>query len=141
MKLLRELTIEDFVFARVWRSAGGPDESAVVEPTDRASLTETESETFLAATTFVLGNGQHVVGFCSPVDDSGLDYVQPVIITPQGHVRLWFDELPTPDVLAGQWSKLGIAESKVFPIAFECLVPVDGRLVRGTVHALANMGN
>ena len=140
MKPLRSLTAEDLRTTPVWKSLGGSDEEALVEPTSLATLSEAEQETFLALTEFVLGNGQRHIGFCSPVDDSGLDYVQPVIVTRQGQVSLWFDEPPAHGVIAEQWSRLGIAEGEVFPIKYECLVPVDGRTVTGTIPHLRSMG-
>jgi hypothetical protein len=141
MKPLRELTIEDLSATPVWRSLGGEDSTALVEPTGRTTLSQTEADTFLAATSFVLGNGERQFGFCSPVDDSGLDYLQPVIVTPHGQVRLWFDDPVQPAVLAEQWAKLGVREPQVFPVEFECLVPVDGRTVKGTVRNVASMGS
>src|SRR6266496_2478958 len=141
MKPLRALTAEDLRTTPVWRSLGGSDEEALVEPTSRATLTETERETFLALTEFVLCNGQKHIGFCSPVDDSGLDYVQPVIVTNQGQISFWFDEPPAHGVIAEQWARLGLAEGDVFPIKYECLVPVDGRTVRGTISQVNSAGD
>ena len=126
MKLLRDLTVEDLHTTPVWKFFGGSDEDALVEPTSRSTLSEAEHETYIAVTEFVLANGQKYFGFCSPVDDSGLDYVQPVIVTGQGHICLWFDEPPARDVLVEQWTRLGALESQVFPIRYNCLVPVNG---------------
>jgi len=140
MKLLRELTADDLRTTPVWKSLGGPDEKAIAEPTSRETLSERERETFLALTEFVLGNGQKHIGFCSPVDDSGLDYVQPVIVTTLGQVSFWFDQPPAQGVVEEQWSRLGVPESEVFPIEYTCLVPVDGRMVRGTILHIESMG-
>ena len=140
MKPLRELTADDLRVTPVWKSLGGSDEEALVEPTSRATLAETERETFLALTEFVLNNGQKHIGFCSPVDDSGLDYVRPVIVTGQGHVSLWFDAPPANHVISEQWSRLGVPESEILPIKYECLVPVDGRTVKGTIPYIRSMG-
>jgi hypothetical protein len=133
MKPLRELTVEDLRKTPVWKSLGGSDAEALVEPTSRATLSGSERETFLAVTEFVLGNGQKHVGFCSPTDNSGLDYVQPVIVTDRGQIRFWFDGPPSRSVIADQWSRLGLTESEVFPVKYQCLVPVDGRDVAGTI--------
>lgn len=140
MKHLRDLTADDLRTTPVWKSLGGPDADALVEPTKRATLSETEGEIFVALTDFVLGNGQQHIGFCSPVGDSGLDYVQPVILTAQGHVNLWFDQPPGHHILAEQWSRLGVSEADLFPIKYECLVPVDGRRVVGELLNLRSMG-
>jgi hypothetical protein len=139
MKSLCDLTVEDLRTTPVWISHGGPDEKALTEPTTRTSLTETERETFLVVTEFVLGNGQKCIGFCSPVDNSGLDYIQPVIVTEHGQVSLWFNRAPTQQVIADQWSRLGITASEVFPIHYKCLVPVDGHIVKGVVSDFESM--
>ena len=80
------------------------------------------------------------LGFCSPTDDSGLGYVQPVIVTARGHISLWFDEPPPRATIADQWSRLGVIEVDIFPVKYECLIPVDGRTVRGTIADLRSMG-
>jgi hypothetical protein len=139
MTLLRELTIEDLRRTPVWKSLGGSDAEALVEPANRTTLSESERYTFLAVTEFVLGNGQHHLGFCSPTDDSGLDYVQPVIVTTQGQIRLWFDEPPSRAVLAEQLSRWAVPASQIFPIKYRCLVPVDGRTVSGTVSQVGSV--
>jgi hypothetical protein len=140
MKPLRDLTIDDLHMTPVWQSLGGADEEALVVPTRRTTLSESDQDTFLAVTEFVLGNGQRHLGFCSPTDDSGLDYVQPVIVTTKGQVTLWFHEPPSQGLLADQWSRLGVPETDVFPIKYECPVPVDGRTVKGTIPDLKSMG-
>jgi hypothetical protein len=133
MKPLRDLNADDLRTVPVWKYVGGSDAAALVEPTNLEALSDAEAETFVAVTDFVLGNGQAHIGFCSPVDDSGLDYLQPVIVTPHGQVRLWFDEMPSPSQVARQWAKLDVPESQVFPIRFKCRVLVSGKVVEGIV--------
>src|SRR5262249_20293278 len=87
-----------------------------------------------AATEFVLPDSNPRLGFCFPVDDAGMDYLQPVIVTPAGHVRFWFDGAVSADVLESQWTALGKREDEVFPLTFRCLVPVDGHMVTGTIR-------
>jgi hypothetical protein len=139
MKPLRALTAEDLRTTPVWRSLGGSDEQALVEPTSRATLSEMERETFLALTEFVLNNGQKHIGFCSPVDDSGLDYIQPVIVTRQGQLNLC--SMNRQPMASSRSSGRGSAWPRgVFPIKYECLVPVDGRTVRGTISRVKSVG-
>ena len=133
MKPLLGITVEDLTSVPVWKCSGGDDSIAMVTPTDRTSLSESEEETFIALTEFFLPDGARHVGFCSPVDASGLDYVQPVIVTAVGQVRFWFDESPSAGDLAAQWQKLGRSSEAVFPVRYHCLVPVDGRVIEGTI--------
>ena len=112
-------------------SADG-DAVARVEEDDRSELSENDSDVFLASTAFHLADGSELPGLCSPVDPSGLDYLQPVIIVRGGQVRLW-DEKPTMLLSAVICRALGRAESEVFPMSFTCHVPVDGSIVSGTL--------
>jgi hypothetical protein len=88
---------------------------------------------FLAATEFFLPDSSRHLGFCFPVDDAGIDYLQPVVVTPAGQVRFWFDGAVAPETLSTQWRALGKRKEEVFPVRFRCLVPVDGRFVEGTI--------
>lgn len=88
MKPLHELTLEDLARSPVWRCTGSPDSEASVERTELSALSEASPEIFVVRTSFTLSDGSSVAGYCSPTDDSGLDYVQPVIITESGHAPL-----------------------------------------------------
>jgi hypothetical protein len=136
MKPLRDLSADDLRTVPVWKFVGGSDAAAFVEPTNLETLADSEAKNFVAITDFVLGNGQAHIGFCSPVDDSSLDDLQPVIVTPHGQVGLWFDEIPTPAQVARQWAMLDVPESQVFPIRFKCRVAVSGKIVEGIVPKL-----
>jgi PilZ domain-containing protein len=134
MKRLFDLTVEDLTASPVWRYEGGSGVEAIVAAEPRASLTRADEEVYLAATEFVLPDSNPRLGFCFPVDDAGMDYLQPVIVTPAGHVRFWFEGTVSADVLESQWTALGKREDEVFPLTFRCLVPVDGSTVTGTIH-------
>src|SRR5262249_48308987 len=136
MKRLFDLTVEDLAASPVWRYEGGSGVEAIVEAETRDSLTRADEEIYLAATEFVLPDSSAREGFCFPVDDEGIEYLQPVIVTPAGHVRFWFDGAVEPEVLAGQWSALGKREDEVFPLAYRCRVPVDGRTGAGTLQGV-----
>jgi hypothetical protein len=133
MKRLADLTIEDLTASPVWRFEGGSGEDAAVVAEPRDFLSQLDDEIFLAATEFTLPDSSQHLGFCFPVDDAGLDYLQPVIVTPTAHVRFWFDGLIAPEVLSAQWSALGKREEEIFPVRFRCRVPVDGRTVAGVI--------
>jgi PilZ domain-containing protein len=133
MKRLFDLTVEDLSATPVWRYEGGNGVEAIVVPESRDSLTQADDEVFLAATEFHLPDSSPWIGFCFPVDDAGMDYLQPVIVTPAGHVRFWFEGTVAPEVLASQWTALGKREDEVFPLNFRCRVPVDGRMIEGII--------
>ncbi|MEO8432363.1 MAG: PilZ domain-containing protein [Acidobacteriota bacterium] len=133
MKRLAELTVADLVASPVWRYEGGSGASARVAATDRQTLLQADDEVFLAATDFELADASRHFGFCFPADDSGIDYLQPVIVHGARHVSFWFDGPVTLEALASQWKTLGRAPERIFPVLFRCLVPVDGREVSGRI--------
>jgi hypothetical protein len=133
MKRLTELKPHDLEAVAVWRYEGEGDDTALVRATERLELSERDSATFIARTQFVLADGSQHIGFCSPSDDSGIDYVQPVIVTPEGPVFFWFEEPPTAEFLQAQFARLGVDHGEIFPVHYRCTVPLDGRLISGVV--------
>jgi hypothetical protein len=133
VKRLVDLTVEDLAATPVWRYEGGVGAEALVAPAKRKSLSRMDDEIFLASTEFELADSTRYLGFCFPADDSGIDYLQPVIISGSHHVSFWFDGPPAPEVLSGQWRTLGKEPAEIFPVAFRCLVLVDGSTVAGWI--------
>ena len=87
MKRLIDLTVEDLVASLVWRYEGGSGADAMVSPTDRHALSQADDEIFLAATEFELFDASRHGGFCFPAESGGVDYLQPVILTPAAKRR------------------------------------------------------
>jgi hypothetical protein len=134
MKPLSELSITDLREFPVWECHRNSDVDAVVRPTTKTSLCETETGVFVAATEFQLADGTILTGYCSPSDPSGLDYMQPVVLTPKGPLPLWSDSPVTDKQIAKQWRTIDKALVAVFPMTYKCLVPVDGQEVAGVVE-------
>jgi hypothetical protein len=126
---LKNLTVEDLARCPIWRYEGPSDDTASVSPA--AAFEHPDREVYIARTRFVLADGSEWWGYCSPIDDSGLDYVQPVLLTPSGPVRFWYDESPAEPEPARTCRLLGRPPERVFPVRFECVVPVEGRVVGG----------
>lgn len=135
MKALRKLTLEDLARCPVWRYEGDSEESASVWPVE--TFEQPDREAYIARTRFLLADGSVWWGYCSPTDDSGLDYVQPVILAPGGPVRFWYDEAPAEPEPARTCRLLGRSLGQVFPARFECMIPVEGRLVAGELTEVA----
>jgi hypothetical protein len=136
MKRLSDLTVDDLTSAPVWRYEGGEGADAVVVADGRDGLSQMDDEVFLAATEFLLPDSSQHLGFCFPVDNAGLDYLQPVILTRTGHVQFWFDGAAAPEVLSAQWAILGKRAEEIFPVRFRCRVPVDGHDVTGVIPGI-----
>jgi len=81
---------------------------------------------YLIRSRFTLADGSEHYGFCSPCDDSGLDYVQPVLISARGHVRFWYDWRPQWKEPEETCRKLGKVVSEIFPARCQALVSCDG---------------
>ena len=133
MKRIADLTVEDLEAHPVWRYEEGVGPNALVTPADRTMLSQADDEVYLAATRFELFDGSGFGGYCFPADDSGIDYLQPAIVTGSGHVNFWTDGPTSPEELAERWRVLGRAPGQIFPVAFQCLVPVDHRTVTGWI--------
>jgi hypothetical protein len=136
MKRLADLTVEDLTSAPVWRYEGGEGADAVVVEQARDGLSQMDDEIFLAATDFLLVDSSQHLGLCFPVDDAGLDYLQPAIVTPSGHVQFWFDGVVPEEVLSAQWAALGKRAEEIFPVRFRSRVPVDGCEVTGVIPGI-----
>ena len=48
----------------------------------------------------------------------------------------WFEGTIAPDALDSQWDALGKQPAEIFPVAFQCRVPVDGRAVAGRIKGV-----
>jgi hypothetical protein len=129
VKPLRDLTDDDLRRFPIWRYEGESDAVALVYPA--ADFTEPGRHAYIARTRFLLADGSEWWGYCSPTDDSGLDYVQPVILAPGGSVWFWYDESPPEPEPARACRLLGRSPEQVFPVRFECVVPFEGRFVIG----------
>jgi hypothetical protein len=138
VKRLTDLSAGDLRTSAVWRYEGGSGAHAMVTPSKRTSLSQTDDEIFLAATDFELFDSSRHFGFCFPADDSGIDYLQPVIVSPSGHVNFWFDGPASPAALSKQWKALGKEPREIFPATYRCLVAVDGRTVSGRIDGVVS---
>ena len=133
MKRISDLTIEDLAESPVWRYEEGTGPRALVSATDRAELSRGDDEVYLAATDFELFDGSRYPGYCFPVDDSGIDYLQPALVGPSGHVNFWTEDPADPENLVERWQTIGKETGQVFPVAFRCRVPVDHRTISGWI--------
>jgi hypothetical protein len=134
VKRLQELTVEDLARCPIWRFEGQSDDAASVSPAP--AFERPDQEAYIARTRFVLADGSEWWGYCSPTDDSGLDYLQPVIVTANGPVRFWHEAPPAEAEPARACRLLGKRPEQVFPARFECIVPVEGRRVAGELQRI-----
>lgn len=114
----------------------GQDETTVrpVLATDPADWTGSS----IVSATFVLADGRHFTGHCSPVvDDAGqLTLKYPVIVTESGHVGFYHGILkPSAEQIRQDYGRLGKQEKDVFPITFrlavDYLAPLKSGMIEG----------
>ncbi len=142
MKPFIDLTREDFRQSPVWRYESAHDDAdATVEEDSRSELSERDSSVFVAATTFRLADGSEFEGLCSPMDTSGLDYLQPVLFADEHQLRLWSYIQKGSSAAEAVCEKLGRRVSDVFPMSFTCHVAVDGTVVSGTIDVARALPN
>ena len=77
-KLLKDLTAEDFSKNQVWEYLI-EENIEYAQPSDKTEINDDSEICYIVLTEFILNNKKKYLGFCSPQDTSGIDYVQPVI--------------------------------------------------------------
>ena len=91
---------------------------------------------YVAATRYTAANGSEFFGFCSPTESSGLDYTQPVVLTPNGPMPLWAAGGLSSAQISALTKALGIDASELFPIHMSCLVSVGGIYYSDVIDAI-----
>ena len=134
MKKLNQLTNKDLQLYPIWLYQGKSDEIAIVKPCSK--FENPNREIYIARTRYTLNDGTVLYGYCSPTDDSGLDYIQPVIIHSNQHIKFWYDEKPKEEELESTCELIGKQPSEVFPIKFECLVSFEEHFVSGKIEKI-----
>jgi hypothetical protein len=129
-KLVSELKAEDFERSKVWEYRGDSDMTATVEPSSQTELAEDDGNVYLASTEFRLADGTMLRGFSSPTDDSGADYVQPVIFHGGNQLILWSDSRGMDNISEA----MGKQTHDVYPIHWKSEVLVNGEIRKGDIN-------
>jgi hypothetical protein len=134
---LRDLTIADLTQTPLWRHEGGDDETAEVFPA--AGFADVDQLGYIAATKCITADGTEFLGFCSPQDPSGMDYIRPVIVTAHGHVRLWCDSPVADHEIDAMLAPIAKKREQVFPLKCNCLVPFEGEVFSARISGFNMM--
>lgn len=132
MKKVLDLVSIDLLNKNVWRHW---NENGVeyVEPSEAIEVYENSNEVFIVLTEFTLNNKVKYLGFRSPQDGSGLDYIQPVMFTNMGQVELWKDISWTVREKDEALRKIGYNVKDVFPINYKTMIKSDGKFLQGSI--------
>jgi hypothetical protein len=132
-KRLDRLTKIDLINKPVWEHWYVGD-LEYVKPSDLIELSETDIKGHIVITEFLLKCGEKLIGFCSPQDNSGIDYIQPVILTDKGQVNLYSDNEWTSSMKVQELKKIGLDWNEVFPIEYKARVKCDGNIYNGIIY-------
>jgi hypothetical protein len=127
MKLLTELTQEDIIKHPVWELRM-IDNREYVQPSSKKEISDHEGIRYIVQSYFKLNCRTELLGFCSPQDTSGIDYIQPVIFTPNSQMVLYLDSSIEKDQTIKEMNRLGLIKSEIFPIECKPMIKCDGNL-------------
>jgi hypothetical protein len=141
-KSVSEISRRDLDGCPVWEFASdeedieGQDETTV-RPFIVSGELDPSAGMLVVRARFQLADRTEMTGYLTPCvpPDNGLDSLQPVIVTDEGQVLLWWGVIePKPAELSDLYRRLGKAsESQVFPILFASDVAIAGGPLRGEV--------
>lgn len=132
MKNLINLTTEDINEHPLWECSN-VDHIEVLRHSHKVEISEADNEVYVVATDFELNNGQKLQGICSPQDSSGLDYIQPIIVSSNGHFRTFKYDNWTKDEQINELRILGLNKDDVFPIKYRTRIRCDNEYLNGIV--------
>ncbi|MBI5914767.1 MAG: hypothetical protein HY842_05275 [Bacteroidetes bacterium] len=131
-KRLTALTQDDLLDKRVWEH-WYEDNTEYVKQSDKEEIFEDSDIGHIVLTDFMLNNQTKHLGYCSPQDPSGIDYIQPTIFTDNGQVEFYNDIGWTSDNKRKALEKLRLDWQDVFPIVYKTRIKCDGEFYSGII--------
>jgi hypothetical protein len=129
-KLLKDITVSDLLDYSVWEF-WIEDKIEYVKPDSKKEISEKDNVGYIVLTDFELSNKSKFIGFCSPQDTSGLDYIQPVLLTDKGQIVFYRDSEWTNDEKIKELQKIGHDTNDVFPVFYRTRIKCDGKFYNG----------
>jgi hypothetical protein len=133
-KLLKSINLDDLAQYACWRHFI-EDEVEFVSPVDKNEIFEMEQEGYIVRTQFRLADNSTYIGFCSPQDTSGIDYIQPVIVTGNGHLPFFLTKKESAIIEEKVKSVLNKSTANIFPITYVAEVKCDGEFYKGLIES------
>jgi hypothetical protein len=132
-KPLEELTLEELREKPIWIY----DFDKTVRPTNLTvhPNPHIDQTTYIVLTTFELNDGTEMVGYCSPADSSGIDYIQPVIIHDGCHVPLWDEDNGHETKKGIIATRLSRSVNNIYPLKYSSNVICEGKCLEETIIA------
>jgi hypothetical protein len=132
MKRLDSLIKFDLIKKPVWEHWYDQD-IEYVKQSDLNELTETDNKGHIVLTGFLLNNGIQLIGFCSPQDTSGIDYIQQVIFSNKGQFNIYKDAGWTSEQKEEEMKKLDLDWKDIFPLVYKTQIRCDGAFYEGKI--------
>jgi hypothetical protein len=125
---IKSLRSSDLLACPVWEIRAEGDLELVRAAPGVKTIEESDADALVSAfvclSSFRLACGREEIGFCSPQDSSGMDYVQPTIIFGERHWNLWLEACPAD-----------LRAAEVFPVAMTCRVESNGRFLTASLKS------
>lgn len=131
-KRLTDLSAADLLENQVWEYRM-ENNIEYVMASEKTEVTEGSNTTHLVVTDFIFNNKTKHIGFCSPLEDGGLDQVQPVVVIPKGQVEFYKESDWTETEKNRALSKLGLKWDEVFPVLYQARVKSNRKLLSGVL--------
>lgn len=129
---LEHLKEEDLLNTEVWKYLIIED-IEYVQKSDKMEISENSEENYIVLTEFELNNGKKYIGYCSPQDSSGIDYIQPVIFTENGQFAFYRDRQWSEIEKMDFFSSLGLNFTEIFPVKYKTKILCDGKFHCGSI--------
>jgi hypothetical protein len=144
-KQVYELTEDDLMGCPVWEFALDEEDEedqdeATVRPSTASLPLDPSEGRYIVRAKFTLADGTPHIGFLTPahtVDELGA--IQPLIITPHGHIGFWMGAARGDT--APLYQKLGKDSAQIFPIAFKSDVPLLGGVIFGSIPGFLRLAD
>lgn len=131
-KRLLDLSKADLLENQVWEYWMA-DNIEYVRASDKTEVNEGTNSTHIVLTDFFFNNKTKHVGFCSPHDSGGLDYIQPVVFFDKGQVEFYKESDWTENEKNKALLKLGLNWEDVFPVLYQSRVKCDRKILSGVL--------
>jgi hypothetical protein len=131
-KRLIDLSKADLLENQVWEYWMA-DNIEYVSASDKTELNEGSNITHIVLTDFFFNNKTKHIGFCSPNDSGGLEYIQPVVLFDKGQVEFYKESDWTESEKNKALVKLGLAWGDVFPVLYKSRVKFDRKILAGVL--------
>ncbi len=138
-KLLHTLTPADLEKYPCWIHSVIEDKEYAT-PVDKPEISGKDNDHYIVRTEFILKDHSSFLGFCFPQDHSGIDYIQPTIVTEQGHLPFYYESLVNTHLAQTTRTVTGKNTDELFPVKFMTHIKCDGSYYEGVIRSFVYDG-